>query len=163
MCGIHNTGERELKPPPERGSAVLGNGNAPRVLIVEDNEIQRATLADLVRLWGYECETASDGLQALEKMPLFRPRVLISDLQMLRMGGIELLEVLRSRLPDVDCIVVTGCGTFEQKQAAAALGAIDYLEKPVDLERLRADLQRLAPSQGPGSPGFRLHHAAQAA
>ena len=141
---------------------MFGNGN-PRVLIVEDNEIQRTTLADLVRLWGYECETVSDGLQALEKMPFFRPRVVISDLQMPRMGGIELLEVLRSRLPDAVCIFVTGCGTLEQKEAATALGAIDYLEKPVDLERLRADLQRLAASQGTCSTGSRLHNPPQAA
>ncbi len=138
-------------------------GNA-RVLIVEDSEIQRTTLAELVRLWGYDTETASDGLEALEKMPLFRPRVVISDLQMPRMGGIELLEVLRRRVPEVDCIIVTGYGAFENAEAATALGAaVDYLEKPLDLERLRADLRRLAPSEGAGPPDSLLHNPAQAA
>ena len=142
------------------GSAVFGNA---RVLIVEDSEIQRMLLADLVRLWGYETDTASDGHEALQKMPLFRPRVVISDLQMPRMGGIELLEVLRRRVPDVDCIIVTGYGTFEQAEAATQLGAIDYLEKPVDLERLREDLERLAPSEGSGPPCSLMHNPAQAA
>ena len=68
-----------MSPPGDWGSAVFGNGNA-RVLIVEDSDMQRTKLADLVRLWGYDTETASDGLEALEKMPLFRPRVVISDL-----------------------------------------------------------------------------------
>jgi DNA-binding NtrC family response regulator len=139
------------------GSAVFGKA---RVLIVEDSEIQRTMLAELVRLWGYDTETASDGLEALERMPLFRPRVVISDLQMPRMGGIELLEVLRSRVPDVDCIIVTGYGAPENAEAVTALGAIDYLEKPVDLERLRADLRRLVPSEGAGPPASLLHNPA---
>ena len=142
------------------GSEVFGRA---RVLIVEDSEIQRTTLADLVRLWGYDTETACDGLEALEKMPLFHPRVVISDLQMPRMGAIELLEVLRSRFRDVDCIIVTGYGSLEKGEAATALGAFDYLEKPLDLERLRADLRRLAPSEGAGQRGSLLHNSAQAA
>ena len=142
------------------GSAVFGTGNA-RVLLVEDSEIQRTMLADLVRLWGYDTETASDGLEALQKIPLFHPRVVISDLQMPRMGGIELLEVLRSKVPDVACIIVTGDGTLETAEAVAALGAIDFLEKPVDPERLRADLLRLAPGERAG-PSL-LHHPSQAA
>ena len=119
-------------------------------MIVEDGEIQRTMLADLVRLWGYDTDTASDGLEALEKIPLFRPRVVISDLQMPRMGGLELLEVLRSKVPDIACIILTGYGTLEKAEAVTALGAIDFLEKPVDLERLRADLLRLATGEGAG-------------
>src|SRR6516225_1521174 len=144
-----------IETAPGMGSAVFGTGNA-RVLIVEDSEIQRTMLADLVRLWGYDTETAADGLEALEKIPLFRPRVVISDLRMPRMGGIELLEVLRSSVPDVDCIIVTGQGTLEKAEAVTAPGAIDFLEKPVDLERLRADLLRLAPGERAG-PSL-LHH-----
>jgi len=163
MLGIavytqHGLGKRLNHP--DIGSTVFGNA---RVLIVEDSEIQRTTLADLVRLWGYDTETASDGFEALEKMPSFRPRVIISDLHMPRMGGIELLEVLRSRVPDVDCIIVTGYGTLEKAEAVSALGAVDYLEKPVDLERLRADLQRLASGEGADPPGSLLHNPAQAA
>jgi DNA-binding NtrC family response regulator len=133
---------------------VFGKGNA-RVLIVEDGEIQRTTLADLVRLWGYDTETASDGMEALDKIPSFRPKVVISDLQMPRMGGIELLKVLRSRVPSVDCIIVTGYGSLERAATVTALGAIDYLEKPVDVEKLRADLLRLAAGEYTDPPGLR--------
>jgi DNA-binding NtrC family response regulator len=151
-----------LRLPPGWGSAVFGNGNA-RVLIVEDSEIQRTLLADLVRLWGYDTETASDGLEALEKIPLFRPKVVISDLQMPGMGGIELLKALRSRVSDVACVIVTGHGSLEKAETVTALGAIDCLEKPVDLERLRADLLRLATGEGAGPQGSLLHNPAQAA
>ncbi len=114
-----------------------------RVMVVEDNEIARVTLAELLRYWGYETETACDGLEALGKMPSFHPGVVISDLQMPRMGGRELLEALRG-IPDVDCIIITGCDAPEKAGAVTAMGAIDYLEKPVDLERLQTDLQRCA-------------------
>ena len=154
------TDEQRLEPPRRRGSALCGNGNA-RVLIVEDSEIQRMMLADLVRLWGYDTDTASDGLEALEKIPVFRPRVVISDLQMPGMGGIELLKALRSRVSDVACIILSGYGSFDK--TVTALGAIDYLEKPVDLERLRADLLRLATGEGASPPGSLLHNPAQAA
>jgi len=151
-----------IETAPAMGSAVFGTGNA-RVLLVEDSEIQRTMLADLVRLWGYDTETASDGLEALQKIPLFHPKLVISDLQMPRMGGIELLEVLRSNVPDVACIIVTGDGTLETAETVAALGAIDFLEKPVDPERLRADLLRVAAGEGGGPPGSLLHNPAHAA
>ena len=141
---------------------MVGKDNA-RVLIVEDGELQRTMLADLVRLWGYDTETASDGLEALERISLFRPKIVISDLQMPRMGGIELLEVLRSKVPDVACIILTGYRSSEKAEAVTALGAIDYLEKPVEVERLRADLLRLGPGKGAGPPGSLLHNPAPAA
>src|SRR5215471_4317736 len=134
-CMLEYTKHRRARTETARdgGDAVFGKGNA-RVLIAEDSEIQRTTLAVLVRLWGFDTETASDGLEALQKIPLFRPKVVISDLQMPRMGGIELLEVLRSKVPNVACIILTGYGTPETAEAVAALGAIDFLEKPVDPE-----------------------------
>jgi DNA-binding NtrC family response regulator len=132
--------EEEGWAAPGKSSGMFGN---KRVMVVEDDEIVRATLAELLQYWGYETATACDGLDALGKMPSFQPGIVISDLQMPRMGGMELLEALRV-VPDVDCIIITGCDSRERADAVTALGAIDYLEKPVDLERLRADLQRCA-------------------
>ena len=123
-------------------------------MIVEESETQRRTLADSVRLWGYDTETASDGLEALAKCH--------GSVQGRNLGprdathGRELLEVLRSRALAVECIIVTGYGTLEMVEETKALGAIDYLEKPLDLERLRADLQRLAPGDGASPPGSLL-------
>jgi DNA-binding NtrC family response regulator len=119
-----------------------------RVLVVEDSEVQRTALAELVRLWGYDTEVTSDGLEALKKMLWFRPQIVILDLQVPRVGGIELLEALRN-VPDIDCIVLSACGSLEKADAQTVRGAVDYLEKPVDLERLRGDLLRLAPPAQP--------------
>lgn len=115
---------------------------SPRVMVVEDDHTARDALAELIRIWGYQPETASDGLEALEKMRHSHPGVLISDLQMPRMGGIELLETLQKTAPEIRCIVLTGEGSTEKAVLARAAGAVDLLEKPIDAGRLRRDLQR---------------------
>jgi DNA-binding NtrC family response regulator len=113
-----------------------------RVMIVEDDRVAREALAELIRLWGYRPETASDGVEALEKLRDSHPIVLISDLQMPRMGGVELLRALRKAAPDISCIVLTSEGGADKAAVVRAAGAIDLLEKPVDARRLRRDLQR---------------------
>jgi DNA-binding NtrC family response regulator len=112
------------------------------VMVVEDDHTARDALAELIRIWGYQPETASDGLEALEKLRDSHPRVLISDLQMPRMGGVELLKALQKIAPDISCIVLTGEGNTEKAALARAAGAVDLLEKPIDARRLRHDLQR---------------------
>ena len=65
-----------------------------KVLIVEDEENERTGLAELVSSWGYRTETARDGLEGLEKAAQWTPSIVVTDLKMPRMGGIELLERL---------------------------------------------------------------------
>src|ERR1700690_731064 len=65
-----------------------------KVLIVEDEENERTGLAELVSSWGYRAETARDGLEGLDKAAQWAPSIVITDLKMPRMGGIELLERL---------------------------------------------------------------------
>ena len=71
--------------------------NAERVLIVEDEESTRSGLAELVRSWGYTADEACDGAHALERITEFRPTIIVSDLVMPRMSGIELLRAIRLR------------------------------------------------------------------
>src|SRR5690349_12616509 len=68
--------------------------NHEKVLIVEDEENERSGLAELVTSWGYRVETAKDGAEGLEKATQWSPSMVITDLKMPRMGGIELLERL---------------------------------------------------------------------
>src|SRR4029077_896180 len=63
-----------------------------KVLIVEDEENERTGLAELVSSWGYRAETARDGVEGLEKATQWTPSIVVTDLKMPRMGGIELLE-----------------------------------------------------------------------
>ena len=113
-----------------------------KVLVVEDDRATREGLAELIRVWGYRSETASDGVEALEKLRDSHPVVLISDLHMPRMGGIELLKAVRTRAPHVSCILLTSERDAEKTAVLRAAGAVDLLEKPVDVRTLRQDLQR---------------------
>ncbi|HEX5484175.1 MAG TPA: response regulator [Terriglobia bacterium] len=111
------------------------------VMVVEDDAVLRRALAELLQIWGYEAETASDGLEALDKIRACPPVVVISDLLMPRMGGIELLQALRVAVPNVSCIILTAAGSPENAVQAVCLGAVDFIEKPLDPERLRSDLR----------------------
>jgi len=92
--------------------------------------------------WGYEVETASDGLEALAKVPSFDPMVIISGLQMPRMGGMELLKAVSERVPQITFIILTGDAKAEKATEAIRLGAFSFLEKPVEADRLHMDLRR---------------------
>ena len=112
-----------------------------RVLIVEDEVPEREGLAALLQNWGYETETAADGGEALEKVPAFDPLVVISDLRMPAMGGMELLKQLRDAGNTAVFIILTGQGTIEQAVEATKLGAYNFLEKPLDSHRLQVELR----------------------
>ncbi|MBZ5546105.1 MAG: response regulator, partial [Acidobacteriia bacterium] len=112
-----------------------------RILVVEDETNERLGLAELLRAWGYETETAADGSAALEKLPSFCPAVVLSDLRMPRVGGMELLKQLHDSQPDIGFIILTGQGTVEEAVEATKLGAFNFLEKPLDPKRLQVELR----------------------
>jgi DNA-binding NtrC family response regulator len=112
-----------------------------KILIVEDDAHERQGLADLLSLWGYETETAEDGAQALEKVSAFNPAVVISDLRMPRVTGMELLRQVQEIHPGLNFIMLTGQGTIEEAVEATKLGAFNFLEKPVDTKRLEVELR----------------------
>ena len=113
-----------------------------RVMIAENYAPLRATLAQLLFSWGYEVETASDGLEALAKTSSFKPVTIIAGLQMPRMGGMELLKAVRHRVPQISCIIITGDANAEKASEAMRLGAFSFLEKPVEADRLHMDLRK---------------------
>jgi DNA-binding NtrC family response regulator len=120
-----------------------------KVLVVDDDATSRGSLAQLLRIWGYQPETASDGLEALEKARSSCPVIVISDLRMPRMGGLEFLRALRCGAPNVQCIIITADGSWEVAAQARRLGVVDLLEKPVDVHRLRVDLKKCLELQCP--------------
>ena len=115
-----------------------------KVLIVEDEENERTGLAELVSSWGYRAETARDGVEGLEKAAQWIPSIVITDLKMPRMGGIELLERLGEQSEAMAVIVVTAQGTIDSAVQAMRMGAYDYITKPIDTNRLRTMLQNAA-------------------
>jgi DNA-binding NtrC family response regulator len=118
-----------------------------RVLIVEDDVSTRSGLAELVQAWGFQTDEATDGEDGLRKVTTFRPAIIVSDLVMPRMGGLELLHTLKDQLPDLSFILLTAQGTIDSAVEAIKDGAYDYLSKPVDPQRLRILLQKAVERQ----------------
>src|ERR687883_514062 len=120
---------------------------AERVLIVEDDTAARVGLEQLVKSWGFVAESAADGEEALEKVTSFRPAIVITDLVMPRMDGLELLRALQQQGEDVTTLLLTAQGTVETAVEAMKEGAYDYLTKPVDLQRLKILLDKIVERQ----------------
>ena len=115
--------------------------NQEKVLIVEDEENERTGMAELISAWGFRTETAKDGLEGLEKVSSWVPSIIITDMKMPRMGGLELLERLAGESHTMAVIVVTAQGTIDTAVQAMRMGAYDYVTKPIDTNRLRTILQ----------------------
>src|SRR6267143_205834 len=116
---------------------------AERVLIVEDDSAARVGLEQLVKSWGFVAESAADGEEALEKVTTFRPAIVISDLVMPRMDGLELLRALQQQGADATTLLLTAQGTVETAVEAMKAGAYDYLTKPIDIQRLKVLLDKI--------------------
>jgi DNA-binding NtrC family response regulator len=114
-----------------------------RVLIVEDDPSTRSGLTELVRTWGFAVEAAADGEEALRLVTTFRPAIVVTDLMMPRMGGLQLLKTLKDE-EDLKIILLTAQGSVETAVEALKDGAEDYLTKPVDPQKLKLLLLRIA-------------------
>src|SRR5208337_3272618 len=100
-----------------------------KILVVEDDANERQGLADLLSAWGYQTETACEGSEALEKVSSFNPAVVISDLRMPGMTGMELLRQVHEVHSGLNFIMLTGQGSIEDAVEATKLGAFNFLEK----------------------------------
>ena len=114
-----------------------------RLLIVEDDAAQRTGLQKLLTSWGYSVEVARDGKEALEMVSKSRPSIVLSDMVMPNMGGLDLLRALRQDDIDVTMVLLTAQGSVETAVEAIKQGAYDYLTKPVDPQRLRIVLDQV--------------------
>ena len=115
--------------------------NQEKVLIVEDEDNERTGLSELITSWGYRTETAKDGEEGLEKATNWVPSIVVTDMKMPRMGGLELLEQLANASQTIAVVVVTAQGTIDSAVQAMRMGAYDYITKPIDTSRLRTILQ----------------------
>jgi len=113
-----------------------------RILIVDDDRIILDSLGEFLRLEGYQVETATDVASALAVMGRQRVQLLITDVNMPRADGFELLRTIRQRFADTVVIVITGYGTIESAVEAIKMGAYDYLTKPIIDDEMRLVTQR---------------------
>jgi two-component system response regulator AtoC len=101
-----------------------------RVLVVDDEENIRLVLRTLLKRHGYEVETAPGGDEALGLVESFGPDVVITDVRMPRMGGMDLLSTLRAKGNEATVIVMSAYGNLDQAIDAIKAGAYDYIQKP---------------------------------
>ncbi len=120
----------------------MGGDKQARILLVDDDSSGRQALADLLRDDGYEVSTAADPFKALGKFDDVAPHLVITDLLMPGIDGIELLSRIHKRDADCPVIVLTGFGKVESAVNAMRAGAIDYLTKPVNLDELEIVVNR---------------------
>jgi DNA-binding NtrC family response regulator len=122
-----------------------------RILVVDDEEINREFLEEVLAQQGYDATTAADGFAALELSKREFFHIVLSDLMMPEMGGVELLRQLKDISPSTVCIIFTGYATIETAVEAIKAGAYDYITKPFRVEEIEVVLKRALEYQ-------RLHH-----
>ena len=116
--------------------------DAPRILVVDDEQVIREVLADFLAMEGFAVRTASDGNAALTELSKASYDLVLSDLKMPQMGGLELLSAIHEHMPDVVTIIMTGFGTVETAINAMKRGAYDYLLKPFKMQEVVQTVQR---------------------
>jgi DNA-binding NtrC family response regulator len=113
-----------------------------KILVVDDEPEIRSLLAAVLQSKGYEVVTAADGEAALQQVPRERPAVILMDLTMPRMGGLDALPEIKRLDPEVPVIICTAHADLATAVRAMKLGAYDYLTKPFDVELLALTLER---------------------
>ncbi|MBI4552626.1 MAG: response regulator [Candidatus Latescibacteria bacterium] len=107
-----------------------------RLLVVDDEEPVRNVLTTFLTRKGYEVEEAGNGPNALAQLERFKPHLVLLDIRMPGMDGIEVLKAIKQRAPDVVVIMVTATSDNEVGRRTLELGASDYVTKPFSFEQL---------------------------
>ncbi|MDX9754088.1 MAG: sigma-54 dependent transcriptional regulator [bacterium] len=128
------------------------------VLIVDDEPDMITTLHDLLTGEGHRVDTANSGLEALSKMDQNTYELILTDLSMPQMDGVQLLREAKERQPETEVMIVTGYGTIHNAVEAMQLGALNYLIKPVEPQELLVSIQRLC-QRGNGHPRAENRHS----
>lgn len=108
-----------------------------RILIVDDEANMCSIIQDILNDEGYEVMVAENGNEALQVVQRVPPDLIITDINMPCMGGLELLRVVKSHYPAVQFIIMTAFGELETYLNAMNNGAFDYITKPLNIEMLK--------------------------
>jgi DNA-binding NtrC family response regulator len=107
-----------------------------KVLLVDDEEAFVNTLAQRLKMRELKVDTVYDGEQALSAVKLQEPDVMVLDLKMPGLHGMDVLKEIRKAYPNMQVIILTGHGTDKDEAEARRLGGFDFLRKPADIETL---------------------------
>jgi two-component system response regulator HydG len=118
-----------------------------RVLVVDDDEPHAAAVAESLERVGYECVVATSGREGLRLVEEQTFDIVLTDLVMDGVGGLEILGKAKRELPDAEVVILTGHGTIKTAVTAMQAGAIQYLTKPLDIGELRTVVDKASQSQ----------------
>jgi len=113
-----------------------------KVLLVDDEVAFADTLAQRLKMRNLKVGTAHDGEQALSKIKEEEPNVIVLDLQMPGMHGMEVLREIKKSYPDIQVIVLSGHGTDKDEEEVRRLGGFDFLKKPADIDHLEYTIRK---------------------
>ena len=130
-----------------------------RVLVVEDDEEIAQVLQRSLRLEGYEVKLAADGVRGLDEAHAFLPDIIVLDLGLPRLDGIDVAKRLRDDGDDTPILMLTARDALESRVQGLDVGADDYLVKPFALRELQARLRALLRRSGEGTDGEILRYA----
>lgn len=114
-----------------------------RILIVDDDNLSREFLAEAVSSLGLQADAVASGREALERLDTKDFDLVLTDLRMPGMDGIELIQAMQLRFSEVPAVLVTAHGTIEATVQAMRLGARDFLVKPVSPDTIRLVVERI--------------------
>jgi two-component system response regulator AtoC len=123
-----------------------------KVLIVDDEYLIRYSLQRLIEREGFSVITADSGLQALQQFEQEKPDIVILDIRLPDANGLNLLKTIKEINPSVTVVMVTACPDIQSSVEAMKMGAFDYLDKPIDLDKLTNILNNLRQERSPGEP-----------
>jgi DNA-binding NtrC family response regulator len=136
---------KSLGLEPGRDGEALGElkpmaGGKTKILVVDDEDAMREVLQMRLEQWGYQVRVAEDGIDGEKAAASFQPDIVISDVVMPRISGIDLLRLLKSGDPGRPVILVTAQGSIDLAVEAMKQGAQDFITKPLDYPKLKAIL-----------------------
>jgi len=117
--------------------------NTKRILLVDDEENTRIALSRLLTREGYIVDTVANGFEALNHLREHDVNLIVTDINMPEMDGIEFLRELNRSFPGSNVIMITAYGGVESYIEAINLGAFEYINKPVKIDELKSVLERV--------------------
>ena len=137
----------------------VSTSDRPNILVVDDERFIRDILADFLSLEGYSVRTAADGSAAIEELRSSPYDLVITDLKMPKLGGLDLLKEISTSYPETLTIIMTGFGTVETAIDAMKQGAYDYILKPFKTEEMMHTVQRGLEKRRLAAENLRLREA----
>src|SRR5512136_1508442 len=111
-----------------------------KILIVEDNPMNMELIMDLLELYGYDVTKAEDGMKALERLAVKKFDIILLDMQLPKMDGLEVLDQIKKNpaTANIPVIAVTAHAMKGSEEHFIEMGCVDYVSKPIDIHKFRA-------------------------